>query len=165
MGDSTCLTLSRYILHAEYGQSVSMGQSRQRSAAPAGLEKYLPHPILPPIFFFLDTGIKLKKNVCICSHIQMAPHTLSSFLKRLRDPNDDTFRHLQVNNGGVGAWFRSSFNDAICLACDLRLLAVYLRVPTQWWIRSMSWHDLAKRENELSASFLQFPRTNACAKW
>lgn len=37
----------------------------------------------------------------------MAPHTLSSSLKRQRDPNDDTFRHLQVNNGGVGAWCRS----------------------------------------------------------
>lgn len=129
MGDYTCLTLSRYILHAEYGQSVSMGQSRHRSAAPAGLEKYLPHPILPPIIF--SRHRHSKKIVCICSHIQMARHTLSSLLKRLRDPNDDTFRHLQVNNGGIGAWCRSSFNDAICLACDLIFLAVYLRVPTQ----------------------------------
>lgn len=65
----TALILSRYILHAEYGQSVSMGQSRQRSAAPVGLKRYRQQSILPffisPLF---DKGIKkINQTPCFLS--------------------------------------------------------------------------------------------------
>lgn len=148
----TCLTLSRYILQAEYGHSVFMGQSRQRSVAPVGLKKtYVPYPVLHPLPY---------------SGIQMTQHTLFSALKRLRDPKDDTFKHLQVKNSPISVCSSATcFNYAIYSTCILLFFAVYLRAPAQWCIRSMSWHDLAKRENELSASFLQFPRTNEWAKW
>lgn len=59
----------------------------------------------------------------------MAPHTLVSFLKRLRDPNDDTFRHLQVNNSvGDGidqhvlmrASARLAFYYSLQFTCELQ---------------------------------------------
>lgn len=106
-------------MHAEYGQSVSTGQSRQRSAAPGGLEKYVPPP---PLLFFNYNWT--DKRICfVCSEIQMTGHTLFSFLKWLRDPKDDTFRHLRVRvrfQVSAVTSARLLFYDSLEFTCELQ---------------------------------------------
>lgn len=152
--------LSRYILHAEYAQSFSTRQSRQRSAAPAGLKTNAVLPLSPSI---VSTSHQIFAQI-------FGYHNPPCFLLwrgwgiQKMTPSDTC--KLKADSSVCGP-VQHVLLYGICSACVLLFLADYryLRAPAQWCIRSMSWHDLANRENELSASFLQFPRTNEWAKW